>query len=120
MSNHETDPKELEESYQSDDPDTNIIPGYIIQNSESVENVSDNSSKDESAAGMAYREEPLAGQEWLENYNRQENERLELKEKLERRLDGPCKYDVDFYQILNIFHGIFFTGVNVGIVAFNC
>ena len=40
---------------------------------------------------MAYREEPLADQEWLENYKRQENERLELKEKLERRLDGSVQ-----------------------------
>ena len=68
-----------------------FIPGYIIENSESVENVSDSSSEDESAAGMAYREEPLADQEWLENYKRQENERLELKEKLERRLDGSVQ-----------------------------
>ena len=91
MSNHETDPEESEESYQSDDSDTNFIPGYIIENSESVENFSDSSSEDESAAGMAYREEPLADQEWLENYKRQENERLELKEKLERRLDGSVQ-----------------------------
>ena len=76
MSNHETDPEESE---------------YIIENSESVENVRDSSSEDESAAVMAYREEPLADQEWLENCNRQKNERLELKEKLERRLDGTVQ-----------------------------
>ena len=65
------------------------------------------SSKNESAAGMAYREEPLAGEEWLESYNRQENERLELKEKLERRLDDPCKYNVDFIKFLTFFMAFF-------------
>ena len=38
-----------------------------------------------------YADEPLANEEWLENYNRQERERLELIEKLRKRLDGSVK-----------------------------
>lgn len=91
MPNHETDSEESEDSYQSDDSDINFIPGYIIENSELNENLSDNSGEEESTAGMAYREEPLADEEWLANYNRQENERLKLKEKLGRRLDGSVQ-----------------------------
>ena len=69
-----------------------MTPIQILNtNSESVENISDSSSEDESAVGMRYREEPLADQEWLQNYNRQKNEQLELKEKLERRLGGSLQ-----------------------------
>ena len=70
-------------SYQSDDSNINIILGYIIENSQSVANVSNSSSKDKSAAGMVHREEPFRNQEWLKNYNQQENKWLEVKEKLD-------------------------------------
>ena len=52
------------------------------------ENSSNHSSdQDESNMG-AYVGEPLANEEWLENYNRQKRERLELEENLRKRLDG--------------------------------
>ena len=39
----------------------------------------------------AFAHEPLANEEWLENYHRQERERLELEEKLRNRLDGSVE-----------------------------
>ncbi|CAB4032891.1 Hypothetical predicted protein, partial [Paramuricea clavata] len=51
----------------------------------------DGSSVEEDNAGLAYADEPLADDEWLQNYNRQERERLELQEKLGRRLDGSVE-----------------------------
>ena len=42
-------------------------------------------------AGLAYADEPLADDEWLQNYNRQETERLEQEEKLRSRLDGSVE-----------------------------
>ena len=91
MYNHETDSEESEDSYQSDDSDINFIPGYIIENAEFVENPSDNSSEGELNVDMAYAEEPLANEQWLANYNRQEKERIEIQEKLAKRLDGSVQ-----------------------------
>ena len=56
---------------QSDDSNINIILGYIIENVQSA------------AAGMVHRKEPFCNQEWLKNYNQQENKWLEVKEKLD-------------------------------------
>ena len=91
MPNHETDLEESEDSYQSEDSDINFIPGYIIGNSEFVENSEREFQWRRIDRGIAYREEPLADEEWLANYNQQENERLELKEKLGGRLDGSVQ-----------------------------
>ncbi|CAB3985984.1 Hypothetical predicted protein [Paramuricea clavata] len=88
MSNYETD---SEDSYQSDDSDINFIPGYIMENSELVKNSDDDSSVEELNMGLAYADEPLADEEWLANYNRQEKERLEIEEKLCKRLDGSVQ-----------------------------
>ena len=84
---HETD---LEVSYQTDDSDINFIPGYIMECPERENSSNDSSDQDESNMG-AYVDEPLANEEWLENYNRQERERLELEEKLRKRLDGSVQ-----------------------------
>ena len=86
-SDHETD---SEMSYQTDDSDINFIPGYIMECPERENSSNDSSDQDESNLG-AYVDEPLANEEWLENYNRQERERLELIEKLRKRLDGSVK-----------------------------
>ena len=86
-SDHETD---SEMSYQTDDSDINFIPGYITECPERENSSNDSSDQDESNLG-AYVDEPLANEEWLENYNRQERERLELIEKLRKRLDGSVK-----------------------------
>ena len=85
-SDNETDSAE---SYQTDDSDINFIPGYIMECPE-CENSSSDSSKDENNMG-AYADEPLANEEWLENYHRQERECLELEEKLRNRLDGSVE-----------------------------
>ncbi|CAB4003761.1 Hypothetical predicted protein [Paramuricea clavata] len=87
MSDHETD---SEESYQTDDSDINFIPGYIMECPD-LGSSDDGSSLEDDNAGLAYADEPLADDEWLQNYNRQERERLELQEKLERRLDGSVE-----------------------------
>jgi hypothetical protein len=71
----------------TDDSDINFILGYIIVNSEGVENSnSDRSSSDE--IGLTYADEPLADEEWLANYNQQEKERLDTEEMLGKRLNG--------------------------------
>ena len=89
MSNYETD---SEDSYLSDDSDINFIPEYIMENSELVKNSDDDSSVEELNVGLAlYADEPLADEEWLANYNRQEKERLEIEEKLCKRLDGSVQ-----------------------------
>jgi hypothetical protein len=41
--------------------------------------------------GLAYADEPLADEEWLANYNKQEKERLEIEKKLCKRLDGSVQ-----------------------------
>ena len=84
-SDHETD---SEVSYQTDDSDINFFLGYIVECPER-EN-SSSSDQEESNIG-AYADEPMADKEWLENYNRQERERLELEEKLRKRLDGSVE-----------------------------
>ncbi len=88
MSDHETD---SEDSYQSDDSDINFIPGYIMECPELQNSSNDSSDQDENNLGLAYVDEPLASEEWLESYNRQERERLELEEKLGKRLDGSVE-----------------------------
>ena len=84
-SDHETD---SEVSDQTDDSDINFIPGYIMECPER----GNSSSSDQEESNMgAYADEPMADEEWLENYNRQERERLELEEKLRKRLDGSVE-----------------------------
>ena len=84
-SDHETD---SEVSYQTDDSDINFIPVYIM---ECPERENSSSSDQEESNTGAYADEPMADEEWLENYNRQERERLELEEKLRKRLDGSVE-----------------------------
>ena len=84
-SDHETD---SEVSDQTDDSDINFIPGYIM---ECPERENSSSSDQEESNMGAYADEPMADEEWLENYNRQERERLELEEKLKKRLDGSVE-----------------------------
>lgn len=93
MSDYEAHSEESEASYQTDDSDINFISGYVIEREEFVENLSDNQSSEGEICinDMAYAEEPLADEEWLNNYNKQEKERLELQETLARRLDGSMQ-----------------------------
>lgn len=91
MSTTESD---SDSSYQSDDSDVNFIPGYVViedaEHEFSKLDVKDDST-DESVADMAYSEEPLADEEWLENYQKAESERLELEQKLCERFDGSVE-----------------------------
>ena len=78
-----------ETSYQSEDSDVNFIPGYVVIEDAGINNdgnIAEEESDDTDVS--AYADEPLAGEAWLENYNREEQERLELEEKLTRRLNG--------------------------------
>ena len=88
MSSSEAD---SEVSCQSDDSNFNFIPQYMIEDAElQVENhhEPDTNSDDEDSSGLAYADEPLADEAWLENYNREEQERLEEEEKFNNRLNG--------------------------------
>ena len=87
-------------SYQSDDSEYNIIPGYAMINDVECENQAANSdaghetSSDDdkdSVCGIAYADEPLADEEWLNKYHKEENERLEAEEKFLRRFDGSLE-----------------------------
>ena len=78
-----------ETSYQSDDSHINFIPGYVVIEDARINNdgnIQHDNSKD-SYAG-AYAKEPLAEKAWLENYNWEEQEWVEVEEKLTRRLNG--------------------------------
>ena len=78
-----------ETSYQSDDSDINFIPGYVVIKDAGINNdgnIQHDDSEDSYAGACA--EEPLADEAWLENFNREEQERVEVEEKLTRRLNG--------------------------------
>ena len=86
MSRSETD---SEVSCQSDDSNFNFLPQYMIEDAElQVDNRHElhANSDDEDSSGLAYADEPLADEAWLENYNREEQERLEEEEKFNDRL----------------------------------
>ena len=75
-------------SYQTDDSDMNFISGSIME----CPKRENSSSSDQEESNMgAYADEPMADEEWLKNYNRQERERLELEKKLRKRLDGSVE-----------------------------
>lgn len=81
-----------ETSYQSDDSEINFIPGYVIIEDAGINNDGNihHDDSEDSYAG-AYAEEPLADEAWLENYNREEQERLVIEEKLVRRLNNETE-----------------------------
>lgn len=79
-----------EESVMSDDSDYNYIPGVYETNYETFENenaTGGNESGDEGAVGP-YADEPLADQEWLEEYRKKREEKEQRLSKLRDRLDG--------------------------------
>ena len=84
---------ESETSYESDDSDINFIPNYVIEDAGINNDGIICHEESESVEIGAYVEEPLADEAWLENYNRQEQERLELEEKLKQRLNGSVAKD---------------------------
>ena len=90
MSSSETD---SEVSCPSDDSNYNFIPQYMIEDAEfQVENRHElPASDDEGPSSLAYADEPLADEAWLENYNREERERLEEEEKFNKRLNSSVE-----------------------------
>ena len=92
MSSSETD---SEVSYQSDDSNFNFILQHMIEDVElEVENHHEPhpNSDDKDSYGLAYADEPLADEPWLQNYNREEQERLEEEEKFNNRLNGLVEF----------------------------
>ena len=90
MSSSESDNSDT--SYQSDDSDVNFIPEYVIEDAElndgNREYSIDPELEDDCCSGIAYADEPLADEAWLETYHKEEQERLEVEEKLGKRLNG--------------------------------
>ena len=90
MSSSESDNSDT--SYQSDDSDVNFIPEYVIEDAElndgNREYSIDPELEDDGCSGIAYADEPLADEAWLETYHKEEQERLEVEEKLGKRLNG--------------------------------
>ena len=94
MSSSESD--NYDTSYQSDDSDhgsdVNFIPEYAIEdaelNDENRQYSIDPELEDDGCSGIAYANEPLADEAWLETYHKEEQERLEVEEKLGKRLNG--------------------------------
>ena len=77
----------LEGSYMTNDSDRNCIPGYIIETAEG--NVTSNDDSDDCIViGLAYADKPLAYEQWLDDYNKQEKERLDRLEMLQKCLNG--------------------------------
>ena len=85
MANYDTD---SEASYHTDYSNVNFIPGFIMENSETIECSDSNSDED---TGIAYTKEPLADEEWLANYHAREREQLDSEEKLTQRLNGSVE-----------------------------
>jgi hypothetical protein len=78
MSSSESDNSDT--SYQSDDSDVNFIPEYVIEDSElndgNCEYSIDPELEDDGGSGIAYADEPLADEVWLETYHKEEQERF--------------------------------------------
>ena len=88
-------------SYQSDDSEFNFILGYAILEDAECENsdhgaaddeaVSETSNDDRRFSGLAYADESLADEEWLQNYQEVENKRLEEQLNFLKRFDGSLE-----------------------------
>ena len=90
MSSSESDNSDI--SYQTDDSDVNFIPEYVIEDAELNDGNRPYSVapelEEDGCSGIAYADEPLADEAWLEEYRKEEQERLAAEEKLGNRLNG--------------------------------
>ena len=91
---------ESELSFESDDSNSNYIPGYVqVEVEETVEQLdaekktlpSDSSSDNEEQG--PYAEEPLADDDWLEQYNRDRERTENRNRELEDWLNGITPVD---------------------------
>ncbi|KAK3741508.1 hypothetical protein QZH41_012597 [Actinostola sp. cb2023] len=64
------------------------INNNTVQSQRESETTSEDNNDTTNLDAFAYSDEPLAGEEWIAEYNRQEKETEELEENLTRRLDG--------------------------------
>ena len=80
MSSSELDNSDI--SYQSDDSDVNFIPEYVIEDADRPYSIAPELEED-GCSGIACADEP-----WLEEYRKEEQERLAAEEKLGNRLNG--------------------------------
>ncbi|XP_031553339.1 uncharacterized protein LOC116290449, partial [Actinia tenebrosa] len=88
MSNSETDSSC---SYDSDDSEFNFLPGYVLE-VEGEQDASTSTNKDltevdYSDTFMPYADEPIANQEWLDEYDKQQDIQKEFERKLQSRYD---------------------------------
>ena len=87
-----------ESSYNSEDNDTD----FEIEVEDDEGEHGSQASRDESTDGMAYAyaDEPYADEEWLNNYEKKEEEDKKLQEALQARLDGKDR--VDSWLVLSL------------------
>ena len=79
----------------SEDSDISFIADYEIEEEDDGESRSMVSQSEESldSCDMAYADEPLADEEWIEQYEKEVKENEELERMLEKRLNGTERVD---------------------------
>ena len=79
----------------SEDSDISFIADYEIEEEDDGESRSMLSQSEESldSCDMAYADEPLADEEWIEQYEKEVKENEELERMLEKRLNGTERVD---------------------------
>ena len=79
----------------SEDSDISFIADYEIEEEDDGESRSMVSQSEESldSCDMAYADEPLADEEWIEQYEKEVKENEELQRMLEKRLNGTERVD---------------------------
>jgi hypothetical protein len=83
-------------SSQSDDSEYNFISGYILpkDNDAECEDLAAESSSDDDNSvcdGIAYAGEPLGDEEWLKQYQKEENERRKVELQFLKQIDGSLE-----------------------------
>ena len=79
----------------SEDSDISFIADYEIEEEDDGESRSmvSQSEKSLDSCDMAYADEPLADEEWIEQYEKEVKENEELERMLEKRLNGTERVD---------------------------
>ena len=79
----------------SEDSDISFIADYEIEEEDDGESRSMVSQSEESldSCDMAYADEPLADEKWIEQYEKEVKENEELERMLEKRLNGTERVD---------------------------
>ena len=79
----------------SEESDISFIADYEIEEEDDGESRSMVSQSEESvdSCDMAYADEPLADEKWIEQYEKEVKENEELERMLEKRLNGTERVD---------------------------